>query len=56
MSPAGIFGDVDDASCRVCECTDHDGCPGGCWWVEDPEWLGDLCSQCLPAVVEDLAG
>lgn len=27
--------------CRVCGCTDQDGCPGGCWWVE-----ADLCSAC----------
>jgi ParB/RepB/Spo0J family partition protein len=22
-------------------------CEGGCYWVEDPEGLGDLCSKCL---------
>lgn len=27
--------------CRECGCTDHDACPGGCYWVEQ-----DLCSQC----------
>lgn len=52
---AGLLTDADEASCRVCECTDSEACPGGCWWVDDPELLGDLCSQCLPAVVEDLA-
>lgn len=31
-------------SCRVCGCTDDDGCPGGCTWVED-----DLCSECTGA-------
>ncbi len=36
--------EVDDEgvpACRVCGCTDEDGCPGGCWWVEP-----DLCSRC----------
>lgn len=27
--------------CRACGCTDEDGCPEGCWWVEE-----DLCSSC----------
>lgn len=30
--------------CRICECTDHDGCAsdiGGCSWTEP-----DLCSTC----------
>lgn len=27
--------------CRVCGCTDYEGCDGGCMWVED-----DLCSSC----------
>jgi hypothetical protein len=27
--------------CRVCGCTDDDGCPEGCVWVEI-----DLCSAC----------
>lgn len=35
----------DEPSCRVCGCTSEHGCPGGCWWVEDPEG-GDLCSTC----------
>ncbi len=29
--------------CRVCGCTDEEGCEGGCQWVEP-----DLCSQCVP--------
>jgi hypothetical protein len=33
--------------CRVCGCTDYHACPGGCYWVEDPEGMGDLCSQCF---------
>lgn len=28
-------------TCRICGCTDEDGCPKGCYWVED-----DLCSSC----------
>lgn len=27
--------------CRICGCTWHKACPGGCFWVED-----DLCSKC----------
>lgn len=30
--------------CRVCGCTQADGCPGGCEWVDD-----DLCSVCSDA-------
>ncbi len=30
-------------TCRVCGCTDLDGCPEGCFWVEE-----DLCSECTP--------
>jgi hypothetical protein len=26
--------------CRICGCTDHRACEGGCWWVEP-----DLCSS-----------
>jgi hypothetical protein len=29
--------------CLVCGCTDHWGCAGGCWWVDD--WHV-LCSRC----------
>lgn len=28
--------------CRVCGCTEHNACEGGCWWVEH-----DLCSACV---------
>lgn len=38
--------DEDEPRCRVCGCTTEHGCPEGCWWVEDPEHLGDLCSVC----------
>jgi len=43
--------DVDEAAmgprCRVCGCTNDLACPGGCWWVADPQELGDLCSSCI---------
>lgn len=35
------------ATCRVCGCTEDEPCENGCWWVEDPEGIGDLCSNCL---------
>jgi ParB-like chromosome segregation protein Spo0J len=38
----------DLATCRICGCTEDQACEGGCFWVEDPEHLGDLCSKCLP--------
>lgn len=28
--------------CRVCGCTQHNACKGGCYWVEP-----DLCSKCV---------
>ena len=28
--------------CRVCGCTEHNACDGGCSWVEE-----DLCSACV---------
>lgn len=33
---------VDLQTCRICGCTDEDGCPEGCYWVEE-----DLCSNCV---------
>lgn len=44
----GLTTTLDDGPrcCRRCGCTDMDGCPGGCYWVHDPEG-GDLCDQCL---------
>lgn len=48
----------DLATCRICGCTEDRACEGGCFWVEDPENLGDLCSNCLPrlaAPAPDLA-
>ncbi len=35
------FDDKFERTCRVCGCTDSDGCPNGCFWVAD-----DLCSNC----------
>ena len=32
--------------CRVCECTEHDACFGGCEWVEP-----DLCSTCADIAI-----
>jgi ParB/RepB/Spo0J family partition protein len=50
----GEAGNEDDAgdvpSCRVCGCTENSPCPGGCSWAEDPEQLGDICSQCVGKV------
>ena len=37
-----------DLKCRVCGCTEHQACPGGCYWVED-----DLCSACADKMSED---
>jgi len=37
-----------EATCRGCGCTESRACPGGCYWVEDPKHLGDLCSACVP--------
>lgn len=33
----------DGPACRLCGCTQHRACPGGCSWVE-----ADLCSACAP--------
>lgn len=41
-----LFDGDDGPVCRVCGCTDDNACPGGCYWVEDPECIGDLCSRC----------
>lgn len=38
--------DEDEPRCRVCGCTEDRACAGGCWWVPDPEQLGELCSSC----------
>ncbi len=48
--------EVDEVlTCRVCGCTDEAACEGGCEWVEDPAGIGDLCSSCLPDVIEQAA-
>lgn len=44
----------DVPACRICGCTDERACAGGCWWVEDPEGEGDLCSACLTEVIHTL--
>ncbi len=31
-----------EQKCRVCGCTWTNGCPAGCYWVEE-----DLCSECV---------
>jgi len=38
----GSIFDKDTRICRICGCTQHNACSGGCYWVTD-----DLCSQCL---------
>jgi len=38
-----------EATCRVCGCTDSNACPGGCSWVElDRERGLGVCSRCEP--------
>ncbi len=32
--------------CKICGCTDEEGCAIGCWWVTPEQ---DLCSACKPA-------
>lgn len=39
--------DLDTPICRICGCTDDNACLGGCYWVEDPKGMGDLCSNCI---------
>lgn len=45
-------------ACRVCGCTELDGCPGvqgGCYWVDTDgrgENGGPLCSECAPERLE----
>ncbi len=47
---------VRERACRICGCTDDLACEGGCYWVEDPEGKGNLCSQCLPkaALIQEI--
>lgn len=26
-------------------------CEDGCWWVQDPAGLGDVCSRCAPDIL-----
>lgn len=37
--------------CRVCGCSDLEPCEDGCWWVQDPAGLGDVCSRCAPDIL-----
>ena len=38
--------------CRICGCTWHNACVGGCYWVEE-----DLCSRCVDkGLVEETEG
>lgn len=39
-----------DRCCRICGCTQHRACEGGCSWVGDD----DLCSVCAPYVTTRL--
>jgi len=32
-----------ERSCKVCGCTQNNGCKGGCYWVAP-----NLCSKCSP--------
>lgn len=41
-----LLGVTPERACRVCGCTDEQGCPEGCTWVEE-----DLCSRCLDELV-----
>lgn len=42
---------LDERKCRVCGCTWDHACPGGCYWVDDPEG-GNLCSECAAKTIE----
>lgn len=40
----------DEATCKVCGCTDSSACEGGCSWVAND--LGvDICSACVARLV-----
>lgn len=45
----GYVFDKDTRKCRICGCTQFNGCPGGCYWITD-----DLCSHCLKYSDTDL--
>lgn len=34
--------EYDEPECRECGCTQHNACPGGCYWVSE-----NLCSKCI---------
>jgi hypothetical protein len=48
----GSVQELEEVACRVCRCTETAACPGGCWWVPDPEMLGDICSSCACELVD----
>lgn len=35
-----------EPACRVCRCTEHNACDGGCSWVEVEKGSPPLCSAC----------
>lgn len=45
--------EVDVATCRICGCTEEEGCLPTCHWVPDPAMAGDLCSACLETLDEN---
>lgn len=56
MAPPPFIDDLEVPTCRVCGCTDLEACDGGCVWVEDPEGLDDLCSNCLEVAPTTVRG
>jgi hypothetical protein len=45
QAPMLSGGDVDEASCVGCGCTENTPCEGGCSWVPN-RYMADLCSAC----------
>lgn len=58
MSNSATYLDVagDEPACRICQCTENQACPGGCYWVPDPLQAGELCSACLELAEAQAAG
>lgn len=42
-----------DMHCRVCHCTEHEPCEGGCGWVTDGTLEIDLCTLCAWTIARD---
>mgnify|MGYP000883415647 CR=1 FL=1 len=38
---------AEEQKCRVCGCTENNGCHGGCYWVQE-----DLCSACACGTID----